>query len=50
MLHDLSGPIFKKAELANDFGQTYSKVFEKLMEIELTGKEEILEVLGNIGG
>ena len=50
MLHDLSGPIFKKAELANNFNQIYSDVFEKLMEIEISGKEELLEVLGSVGG
>lgn len=50
ILHDLSGAIFKKAELADDFKKTYSKVFEKILELEITGKEDILEVLGNIGG
>lgn len=50
MLHDLSGAIFKKAELTGDFGQTYSHAFEKIMEIQVTGKEDILEILGNVGG
>jgi hypothetical protein len=50
MLHDLSGSILKKAELTGDFRQTYSYVFEKIMEIEIMGKEEVLEVFGNIGG
>lgn len=50
VLHDLSGVIFKKAELENNYRQIYSKVFEKILEIEVSGKEEVLEVLGNIGG
>ena len=50
VLHDLSGAIFKKAELENDFRQIYSQVFEKIVEIQVSGNEEPLEVLGNIGG
>lgn len=50
MLHDLSGSIFRKAELTGDFNQIYSQVFEKIFEIELTGREEVLEVLGSVGG
>lgn len=50
MLHDLSGSIFKKAELTGNFSQIYSQVFEKILEIELTGREEVLEVLGSVGG
>lgn len=50
MLHDLSGSIFKKAELTGDFNQIYSQVFKKIFEIELTGRVEILEVLGSVGG
>jgi len=50
ILNDLSGAIFKKAELSDDFRKTYSQVFEKILELEVTGKEEILEVFGSIGG
>jgi hypothetical protein len=49
VLHDLSGSIFKKAEMTDDFGQAYSQIFEKIMEIEFAGRN-ILEVFGNIGG
>lgn len=41
-----SGIILKKAELDNDFERVYSRVFEKMANIE----EDILEVLGNVGG
>lgn len=49
ILNDLSGAIFKKAELENDFEKTYSHVFRKIVELEVTGKDEILEVLGSVG-
>jgi hypothetical protein len=49
VLHDLSGSIFRRAELSDDFKETYSQVFEKIMEIESAGKN-ILEVFGNMGG
>jgi hypothetical protein len=48
-LHALSGPIFKKAELTNNFKQTYSQVFERIMEIEIAGRS-MLEVFGSVGG
>ncbi len=49
ILNDLSGAIFKKAELNNDFTNTYSDVFRKIVELQITGNEEILEVLGSVG-
>jgi hypothetical protein len=49
-LSDLSGAILKKAELSKDFSETYSQVFKKILEIQVTGKEDVLEVLGNVGG
>lgn len=49
VLNDLSGAIFKKAELNNDFTNTYSDVFKKIVELQVTGNEEILEVLGSVG-
>jgi hypothetical protein len=50
ILNDLSGVIFKKAELDNNFEKTYTKVFEKLIELDVTGNAEILEVLGKVSG
>jgi len=45
----LGGVILRKAEL-HDFETTYIKVFEKIAEIQLFGTNDILEILGNIGG
>ena len=49
ILHDLSGAIFKKAELTDDFTTTYSDVFKKIVELQVTGNEEVLEILGSVG-
>ena len=48
----LGGVILRKAELENNFEKIYSKVFEKMMEIELVENMEFdfLEVLGEMGG
>ena len=45
----LGGVILRKAEL-HDFEDTYIRVFEKIAEIQVFGTEDILEILGNIGG
>jgi len=46
----LGGVILRKAELENDFERVYLKVFEKMVEVELTGGENLLEILGEVGG
>lgn len=46
----LGGVIFRKAELEDDFERVYLKVFEKMVEVELTGGENLLEILGEVGG
>jgi len=46
----LGGVILKKAELENDFEKVYLKVFERMVEVELTGGENLLEILGEVGG
>jgi hypothetical protein len=46
----LGGIILKKAELEDNFDGVYSKVFERMLEIEHLGGDEFLTVLGNIGG
>lgn len=45
----LGGVILRKAEL-HDFEDTYIKVFKKIAEIQVFGTEDILEILGEIGG
>ena len=50
MVIEVSGSIFRQAEWTQDFKKTYTRVFEKLMEMEYTGNVEVLSVLGNLGG
>jgi hypothetical protein len=45
----LVGIIFKKAELEDNFDLVYSKVFERMYEIE-DFDGEFLSVLGEVGG
>ena len=44
----LSGIILKKAEIENDFVGVYSKVFEKIFELDF--EEESILILGDVGG
>lgn len=47
----LSGAIFKKAELDNNFEKVYTRVVEKMAQFELLGdSENILEIFGQTGG
>lgn len=46
----LSGAILRKAEMENDFDKVYSKVFEKMVEVEFFGDDDFLSILGNVGG
>jgi len=46
----LGGIIFKKAELENNFEGVYSKVFERMFQLQATGGDEFLFILGDIGG
>ncbi|MBI2542603.1 MAG: hypothetical protein HYW24_00230 [Candidatus Aenigmarchaeota archaeon] len=50
MVIEVSGSILRQAEWNKDFPQTYTRVFEKIMELEFTGNMEVLTVLGNTGG
>lgn len=45
----LNGIILRKAELDNNFETVYSRVFERMNNLEEFGEEFIL-VLGDIGG
>lgn len=49
----LNGIILKKAEFAG-FEKVYSKVFERMIEFEIEpetfGSEQLLEILGEVGG
>ena len=46
----LSGIILKKAELENNFAAVYSKVFERMNQLQAANNDELLFVLGEIGG
>jgi len=45
----LGGVILRKAELYG-FEPVYTKVFEKIAQMEFFGGEEFLEILGEVGG
>lgn len=45
----LGGVILRKAEL-HGFDTVYTKVFEKIAQMEVLGGEEFLEILGEVGG
>jgi hypothetical protein len=45
----LSGVILRKAEM-HDFTSVYTKVIEKIAQMEVFGGDEFLEILGEVGG
>lgn len=50
MAIEVSGSILRQAEWEKNFRKIYTRVFEKIMELELTENPEVLQVLGNLGG
>jgi hypothetical protein len=46
----LNGAILRKAEFENNFDGVYTKVFEKMVELEVLGAEDVLEIFGDMGG
>ena len=46
----LGGVILRKAELDADFEKVYTKVFEKMVEVEFLGSEDFLEIFGEVSG
>jgi len=46
----LSGAILRKAEFENNFEGVYTKVFEKMVELQFFGVEDVLEIFGDMGG
>lgn len=46
----IGGVILRKAELEKDFTGVYEKVFAKMLENEVFGGEELLEIFGDVGG
>ena len=51
MTTKFSGIIFMKAELEKNFDRTYSRVVEKMIEIEyFSNGKDMIEILGRSGG
>jgi len=50
MAIEVSGSILRQAEWEKNFTKTYTRVFEKIAELQFTGNPEVLQVLGNLGG
>ncbi|MBU5537628.1 MAG: hypothetical protein QXO57_03530 [Candidatus Aenigmatarchaeota archaeon] len=50
MAIEVSGSILRQAEWERDFTKIYTRVFEKILELQLTENPEILQILGNLGG
>jgi len=46
----LNGIIFRKAELDEDFEKVYTRVFEKMYEINFFSNEDVLEIFGDVSG
>jgi len=46
----LGGAILKKAELDNNFQAVYTKVFEKIFDINVIEAEDFLEIFGSSAG
>lgn len=50
LLVKMSGAIFRKAEMEDNFERVYTKVFEHIVRMEVVGFKDIVEVLGETGG
>ncbi len=46
----LSGIVLRKAEFDGNFSRVYSKVFERMVELEVVGDEDVTNILGKKGG
>jgi hypothetical protein len=46
----LNGIVFRKAEFEGSLSRVYSKVFERMVELEIEGNEDITDILGERGG
>ena len=50
MMFKLSGVIFKKAQMENNFEKVYNQVFVKSITTEFESDMDMLEIFGNVGG
>jgi hypothetical protein len=46
----LNGVILRQAEMDGDFDKVYSRIFEKMVEMEAMGCEDVTDILGMKGG
>ena len=50
MMFKLSGVIFKKAQMENNFEKVYNQVLTKTITTEFESDMDMLEIFGNVGG
>ncbi len=50
MMMKLSGVIYSKAMIENNFQKVYGRVFDMMADDSFMNEMNILEVLGNVGG
>lgn len=50
MILKLSGVIYKKAQMDNDFEKVYNQVFTKMVTTEFESDMDMLQIFGNVGG
>ena len=50
MMFKLSGVIFKKAQMENNFEEVYNRVFTKAITTDFESDMDMLEIFGNVGG
>ena len=46
----LNGVALRKAEFDGNFSRVYSKIFERMVEVEALGNSDLLNILGEKGG
>ncbi len=50
MMLKLSGVIYKKAQMENNFEKVYNQVFSKMVTTDFETDMDMLEIFGNVGG
>ena len=50
MMFKLSGAIFKKAQMENNFEKVYNQVFTKTVTTDFESDMDMLGIFGNVGG
>ena len=50
MVLKLSGIIYRKAQMENNFEKVYDQVFAKMITTDFETDMDMLEIFGNVGG